>query len=318
MIDTRQTETNDRVQTIVILVVSIIVFVMLYLGGQVYEERVAVQQVRLALEHRVAGVDPVLASKASDSEQLWSVYSAQDSLTESEFHQLADPIMASHQSYLPLFIAFMAAGLTFVTLGMILNMKARTRRYDKIIAAKDVALQQSQEKLASVTVIDELTGLTNGRHFNKVLSTECRRAVREFSPLTLMLIAVDKPDEALADEVTDQQLCKIAGVLKSAISRPGDQVARIAPAQFALLLPATNEQSPVLAERLCQDVKDIESTHRLSVSIGTSTLQPSAQLTAESILAKTESALAEAIECGGGQVRAHTEESQEMPVTFDH
>ncbi|RTE66377.1 GGDEF domain-containing protein [Amphritea opalescens] len=318
MIDTRQTETNDRLQTIVILVVSVIVFAVLYVGGQAYEERVAVQHVHLAMAHEVDGVDPVAVSKATDLDQLWSVYGPQASFTESEFRQLADPIMASHQSYLPLFIALVVAGLTFATLGMMLKMRACTRRFDSLLAAKEASLQQSQDKLASVTVLDELTGLINSRHFNRVLSTECRRAVREFSPLTLMIIAVDKPDDESAEAITDQQLCQVAGVLKGAISRPGDRVARIAAKQFALLLPSTNEQSPMLAQRLCEDISQIEPAHRLRVSIGTSTLQPSAQLTAESIMAKTELALAEAIQCGDGQVKAHTEGAKEMPVTFDH
>ncbi|WP_417222046.1 GGDEF domain-containing protein [Amphritea sp.] len=314
MIDTRQTERRDRLQTIVILVVSIIVFAVLYLGVRAYEKRVSVQAVRLAIEHRVDEVDSVRASEATDIDALWSVYGPQVELTEGEFYQLAEPIIDSHQTFLPLFIALMAAGLTFITLGMLLNMKARTRRYDKIIADKESALKQSHEKLAAVMIIDELTGLINGRHFSEVLSTECRRAVRDFNPLTLMLVAIDKPERG---DIDDQQVGCVADVLKEAIARPGDQVARIDPYRFALLLPSTNEQSPLLAERLCQNVQNSAlAGQRLSISIGSSTLQPSALLTAETILAHTESALAEAIQCGGGQVRAHTDDSTEVPVIF--
>lgn len=320
MIDTRQTEIRSRIQKIVILVVSILVFIALFVGIRSYEERVAVQAIRLAIEHRVDQIDYEEAGKAKDIDTLWSVYGPQEELTKEEFYRLADPIVDSYHTYLPLFIALMGGGLTFVVLGMGINTAVRARHLRKVLESKDVELKRSQEKLASVTVTDEQTGLANGRHFNQVLSTECRRAVREFSPLTLMLIALDKLEaEQLPDGFSDQQACLVAEVLKSAISRPGDLVARIDSSRFAMLLPATNEQSPVLADRLCRDINDIElAGHKLSVSIGTSTMQPSAQLTADYILAQTEAALNEAIHNGGGLVRAITEDPLDISVTFSN
>jgi len=320
VIDTRQTEIRSRIQTIVILVVSILVFIALFVGIRSYEERVAVQAIRLAIEHRVDQIDYEEAGKAKDIDTLWSVYGPQEELTKEEFYRLADPIVDSYHTYLPLFIALMGGGLTFVVLGMGINTAVRARHLRKVLESKDVELKRSQEKLASVTVTDEQTGLANGRHFNQVLSTECRRAVREFSPLTLMLIALDKLEaEQLPDGFSDQQACLVAEVLKSAISRPGDLVARIDSSRFAMLLPATNEQSPVLADRLCRDINDIElAGHKLSVSIGTSTMQPSAQLTADYILAQTEAALNEAIHNGGGLVRAITEDPLDISVTFSN
>lgn len=320
MIDTSQTEIRSRIQTIVILVVSILVFIALFIGIRSYEERVAVQAIRLAIEHRVDQVDYEEAGKAKDIDTLWSVYGPQKELTEKDFYRLADPIVDSYHTYLPLFIALMGGVLSFVVLGMGINTAVRARHLRKVLESKDVELKRSQEKLASVTVTDEQTGLANGRHFNQVLSTECRRAVREFSPLTLMLIELDKLEtEQLPDGFSDQQACLVAEVLKSAISRPGDLVARIDISRFAMLLPATNEQSPVLADRLCRDINDIElAGHKLSVSIGTSTMQPSALLTADYILAQTEAALNEAIHNGGGLVRAITEDPLDMSVTFSN
>ncbi|MBR9867002.1 MAG: GGDEF domain-containing protein [Oceanospirillales bacterium] len=320
MIDTRQTEIRSRIQTIVILVVSILVFIALFIGIRSYEERVAVQAIRLAIEHRVDQVDYEEAGKAKDIDTLWSVYGPQKELTEEDFYRLANPIVDSYHTYLPLFIALMGGVLSFVVLGMGINTAVRARHLRKVLESKDVELKRSQEKLASVAVTDEQTGLANGRHFNQVLSTECRRAVREFSPLTLMLIELDKFEtEQLPDGFSDQQACLVAEVLKSAISRPGDLVARIDTSRFAMLLPATNEQSPVLADRLCRDINDIElAGHKLSVSIGTSTMQPSALLTADYILAQTEAALNEAIHNGGGLVRAITEDPLDISVTFSN
>ena len=320
MIGSRRTETRKRVQTIMTLVISMMVFAALFIGIRSYEERVAVQAIRLAVEHRIDDVDYVLAAEANDVDTLWSVYGPQKTLTREEFYQLANPLVDRHHTYLPLFIALMGGILTFMVLGMSSGMALRVRQLHKALEHKELELKQTQEKLASVTLTDELTGLANERHFNQVLSTECRRAVREFSPLTLMLLEIDKIDaQQLPENFSDQQAGLVAEVLKQAISRPGDLAARIDSSRFAVVLPATNEQSPVLADRLCRDIHNIElAGHRLSVSIGTSTMQPSAQLTAEAILQHTDAALNEAIQNGGGLVRARTEDPSDIPVILSN
>lgn len=314
--EVRQTDSQNRLQTILILVIAVLVFVALFFGVRSYEERVAVQAIRLAIEHRVDEVNYELAGKARDVDALWNAYGPQQELTKQEFYNLANPIVTSHHTFLPLFIASMGGGLTFLMLGMWLSISGRTRTYHQVIESKELELQQSHEKLEALAVTDNLTGLANERHFNQILNTECRRAVREFSPLTLILVDADQLEDE-EDEASRQSLCQIAAVLKSAISRPGDLVARIATTRFALLLPATNEQSPVLAGRLCQGVRDIESeVGPLSISIGTCTMQPSALLTAETILANVEDALNDAIAKGGDQMCAKTEDPQDIPVTL--
>ena len=316
MIKTRQTDTQSRSQTIFILAISVLVFVALFFGVRSYEERVAVQAIRLAVEHRVEDINYELAGKARDVETLWKAYGPQDELEKDEFYSLADPIVASHHTLIPLFIALMGGGLTFVMFGMWLSLSGRTRTYHQVIQSKELELQQSQKKAASLAVSDELTGLANERHFNQMLNTECRRAVREFSPLTLMLINADKLKPE-GNESSQQKLCQVADVLERATSRPGDLVARLGDNRFALLLPSTNEQSPVLAERLCREVRGIEAEgEALSLSIGTCTMQPSALLTAENILAKVEAALDDALTKGGDQVCAKTEDPRDIPVTF--
>ncbi|GGK59412.1 GGDEF domain-containing protein [Amphritea balenae] len=318
MINTKESDNKSRIQTIVILMISLLVFAAIFVGIRSYEERVAVQAVRLAVEHRVDEVDYELAGQAKNINALWAVYGPQSELTQDEFFSLADPIVESHHTFLPLFISLMGGGLTFVLLGMAMNMSGRTREFHKTIEYKDMELQLSQQKLASVAILDELTGLTNQRHFQQLLDTECRRAVREFSPLTLLLIEVDPKElDQQPEGFAEQQVCQIAELLKKAISRPGDLVARIGEQRFALLLPATNEQSPVLAERLCQQAREIEiSGKQLSISIGICTMQPSALLTAEYISEQTLGALNQAIASGRDQVCAQAEGPLEIPVTY--
>ncbi len=318
MIDNSHTAPQNKLQTITIFVVSVLVFITLFFGVRSYEERVAVQAIRLAVEHRVDEVNYELAGEARDIGTLWQAYGPQQELTKEEFYSLADPIVKSHHTFLPLLIALMGGSVAFLMLGMWLNMSSRTRAYHKVIKSKELELQQSREKLASLAVKDDLTGLANDRHFSQMLNTECRRAVREFSPLTLMLINADKI-EGIEGSSARQKLRQVAGILEGVISRPGDLAARIGDHRFALLLPATNEQSPVLAERLCQEVREVSSEgESLSISIGTCTMQPSVELTAENILASVEVALNDAVANGGDQVRAKTEDPRDIPVTFSN
>ena len=318
MINTKQSDNKSRVQTIVILMVAILVFAALFVGVRSYEERVAVQAIRLAVEHRVEEVDYELAGKAKNIDALWSVYGPQQELTEDEFYSLADPIVASHHTFLPLFIAVMGGGLSFVLLGMAMSLSGRNREFHQVLEYKDMELQLSREKLAEMITVDEQTGLFNRRHFDQVLEVECRRAVREFSPLTLMLIEIDPINAGgLPESFAEQQSGQVADLLKAAISRPGDMVARIEEHQFGLLLPATNEQSPMLAERLCQQAREIEiGGQQLSISIGISTMQPSAELTAEGIYGQTNVALQQAITRGRNQVVSDTEAPRDIPVTY--
>ncbi|WP_303578817.1 GGDEF domain-containing protein [Amphritea sp. 1_MG-2023] len=304
----------------IILVASIIVSVALFLSVRSYEERGAVQAIRQAIEQRFDMTDAVPVSKATDIEALWSAYQPQTELTEADFYRLADPIIVSYRTSLPFLIALLVGGLTLVTLSLAMHMRRQAGGYQKIIADQEAALKQSQEKLASMMIVDELTGLSNGQHFNEVLTMECGRAVREFNPLTLMLIAIDSVSEpSLEDDFNDQQVCRITQVLERVISRPGDRVARIGASRFALILPATNEQSPMLANRLCEEVQKIElAGQRLSISIGISTMQPSASLNAENILAQTQAALTEALQNGSGQIRASIQGTQEVPLIISN
>jgi len=320
VVDTRIQNNESKVQPILITVVSLLVFAALYIGVRSYEERVAVQAVRLAVEHRVENVDYELAGQAKDIEELWSVYGPQQELTENEYFILADPIVDSHHTFLPLFIALMGGGLSFLLLGMALSFSGSKREFHQVIEDKDLELKRSLQKLDKVSIRDDETGLINRRHFDELLDTECRRAVREFSPLTLMLVEIDPiEDETIQESFSEQCVTYVADLLKASISRPGDVIARFDERCFALLLPATNEQSPVLAQKLCEQARAIEiSEQGISVSIGISTMQPSAQLTAELIQQTSLMMLAQAREKGGDQVCSDTEKTQDVPVTYSN
>lgn len=317
MMNSKQSPAQNWAQTLFISLAAVVVFAALFTGLRAYEERVAVQAVRLAVEHRVDDIDYEQASTAPDIQALWAVYGPQPELSEAQYFSLAEPIVANHRSFLPLFIAALAGGLTFVLLGMVLNMNRRQTAFTQAISSKDQELQRSRQKLADIAIIDEQTGVYNRRHYTELLDIESRRAVREFAPLTVLLAEIDPLTGESTEASAEASAREIAELLKGSIYRPGDVVARLDERRFALLLPATNEQSPVLAERLCQQARDIEiEGQSLSLSIGLCTMQPSSQLTAECIGHYAETALQQAINLGGDQVCANTETANDIPVTY--
>ncbi|WP_432473217.1 GGDEF domain-containing protein [Amphritea sp. HPY] len=318
MVDTSLQKKDSKVQPALLIIAALMVFSALYVGVRSYEERVAVQAVRLAVEHRVDEVDYELVGKAKGIDELWSAYGPQQELTESDFYSLADPIVDSHHTFLPLFISLMGGGLSFVMLGMAMSLSGRSKEYHQIIEHKNQELKRHKQKLDQASIIDDETGLINRRYFDTQLNTECRRAVREFSPLTLLLIEIDPVEnEHITESFPAECVAHISDLLKTAISRPGDVAARFDQRSFALLLPATNEQSPVLADRLCEQAREIElSEQNLSISIGICTMQPSALLSSKTILLTTQKALEKARKQGGDQVCSDTEAPRDFPVTY--
>ena len=313
---------GNRLQSVLIAVAALLVFLGLFAGIRSYEERVAVQAVRLAVEHQLNDVDYALAGHAKDIDALWSVYGPQNDLTEDEFYKMAEPIVESHHTFLPLLISMMGGALVFVLLGMGFSMSGRNKEYHQLIEHKDRELKNTRQKLAQESIRDEESGLFNRKHFDSLLDTECRRAVREFNPLTLMLVEIDAvttvhPNgDAPVDNAGDS-VSHLAELLKASIARPGDVAARFNERGFALLLPATNEQSPQLAKRLCEQSRAINlGDQSLSISIGISTLQPSSQLTPEHILRVTTEALQQAQQQGGDQVCSNAEQTRDVPVTY--
>ncbi len=147
------------------------------------------------------------------------------------------------------------------------------------------------EQMIDTSWNDPLTGLVNRTHFDEALDIECRRAVREFSPLSMILLRIDdfaQYSEHYGVDAADILVQRISETLKSCVSRPGDILARVDESQFGFILPSTNELVVQLAERCSLAVRTLalpnESEAKdlcVTVSLGVVTLQPTRLLTAE-------------------------------------
>jgi diguanylate cyclase (GGDEF)-like protein len=98
-------------------------------------------------------------------------------------------------------------------------------------------------KLERLTRIDPLTELANRRAFDDALARETRRAVRNGTRLSLLMIDIDhfkSLNDAYGHVEGDRYLRQVAHALSACASRGGDLAARYGGEEFAILLPGVD------------------------------------------------------------------------------
>jgi len=145
-------------------------------------------------------------------------------------------------------------------------------------------LQNAQIALQSLADTDQLTNIANRRHFDRKFKVEWRRAMREQTPISLILVDVDffkKYNDTYGHQAGDRCLQQVATALSSITHRPADLASRYGGEEFAILLPNTSqENAAMLAERLRKKVESLKIEHKSSelgsvtISLGVSCCKP--------------------------------------------
>ncbi|MBD3796561.1 MAG: diguanylate cyclase [Campylobacterales bacterium] len=129
-------------------------------------------------------------------------------------------------------------------------------------------LRQVNKKLENTSYTDALTNLYNRHYFNTVYERELKRAKRNKTYITFMMIDIDffkQYNDTYGHIEGDFALKSVAKVLKDTLKRPSDYVFRLGGEEFGVLLSETNESdSAGLARKLCQAVKAREIKHENS------------------------------------------------------
>lgn len=147
-----------------------------------------------------------------------------------------------------------------------------------IVVMEDISERKSlQEKLQTLATTDELTGLTNRRHFFEIAKRELARAARYNKPTSVLMLDIDyfkQVNDQSGHAAGDLLLQKFAQHCLSLI-RPQDCLSRLGGEEFSILLPETNlEQAWILGERLRQSLEHAhftiapDTTTTITCSIG--------------------------------------------------
>jgi diguanylate cyclase (GGDEF)-like protein len=99
------------------------------------------------------------------------------------------------------------------------------------------------DTLRNAMTMDFMTGTSNRVHFDKAFQQEWLRARRSAAPLCLILLEIDDfaaLEAECGDEAVENALRAVAEVLRTAVHRPADLLARYAAGTFAALLPETD------------------------------------------------------------------------------
>jgi len=162
-------------------------------------------------------------------------------------------------------------------------------------------LQSAYRAMEALVVVDALTGIANRRRFDDSLATEWRRALREGSKLSLLLIDADhfkRYNDTYGHVRGDSCLKQIAEAALDVVLRPGDLVARYGGEEFAVVLPGTDETgAKAVAEDICQAVRNRRLPHEgnapgiVTVSIGCATVIPQRGKTSQDLIESADQAL---------------------------
>jgi diguanylate cyclase (GGDEF)-like protein len=196
-------------------------------------------------------------------------------------------------------------------------VQARVRNHLELKRYRDF-----QENLSST---DGLTGIPNRRHFDQILEREWRRAMRNRSSISLIMMDIDffkDYNDYYGHLSGDDCLRHVAQVLAGSVRRPFDLVARYGGEEFACVLPETETEGAVcVANKLQQQVTALKIPHPLSVatdhialSLGVATLVPCIGQSHVDLIARAERFLCEAKHNGRNQLKSAKLPASPVPV----
>jgi diguanylate cyclase (GGDEF)-like protein/PAS domain S-box-containing protein len=171
--------------------------------------------------------------------------------------------------------------------------------------------KMAQIALEQLATRDGLTGLANRRCFDDTLHAEWARALRQKTPLSLLMVDVDNfkaYNDAHGHLGGDECLKRIATAVASEM-RANDLVARYGGEEFAVILPNQSlKGAAIVAERIRTRVEQLQVPNRLAptqhvtVSIGAATAIAGPDNDASQLVAIADAALYRAKHLGRNRI----------------
>jgi diguanylate cyclase (GGDEF)-like protein/PAS domain S-box-containing protein len=180
------------------------------------------------------------------------------------------------------------------------------KQQEQLLADHQRQLSSANVKLAMLATTDALTGLKNRRVFDERMDYECERAMRQKTPLSLLIMDVDHfkgYNDEFGHPAGDRVLQQLSLLLLQN-SRSIDCVVRYGGEEFALILPGTPmDGALVLAERFRETVMKQDWRGRgITVSVGVACLLPQSDADIQTLIDTADHCLYEAKHAGRNRV----------------
>ena len=170
-------------------------------------------------------------------------------------------------------------------------------------------LVRYRNKLKLLSTTDGLTGIANRRRFDDQVHIEWDRALREREPVSFIFLDIDnfkKYNDYFGHIQGDECLRTIAQTIQQIHKRDTDIIARYGGEEFAIVLPNTDLiGAGACAKRLAEHIETLSLPHPdnddytiITVSMGISSVIPSADITPEQILCFVDGCMYQAKEAG--------------------
>ena len=182
----------------------------------------------------------------------------------------------------------------------------------KLRVRNQIQIINQLRTIERLSMIDQLTNIPNRRSFDEKLQIEWRQAIREQTPISMLMMDIDHFKD-LNDTYGHQQgdivLQKIADVIMPAVKRPGDFAARWGGEEFVVLLPNTVlEGAMEVAEQIRKNIEKTvvhcaNGSHlKLTISIGVNSLTPAVKSSIDAFISGADKALYAAKAAGRNKV----------------
>lgn len=162
-------------------------------------------------------------------------------------------------------------------------------------------IKNLNKQLAHLSCLDDLTGLYNRRYFNDVRDREWRRAIRENTFISMILLDIDnlkKLNDTYGHQAGDDCLKTVASALNNSLRRPSDFAARYGGDEFAVLLPRTDQSGAgMIAENMRLAVENLNIINPdsprgiITISLGIACQKPTPDGHPENLVSAADEAL---------------------------
>jgi len=191
-----------------------------------------------------------------------------------------------------------------------------------VVVMRDISLRKAAEEelqrafrlVEILASVDGLTGIANRRRFDETLQLEWRRAQRDRTPCSLLLMDLDhfkNFNDIYGHIHGDRCLRQVAETAAQVLQRPADLVARYGGEEFAVILPDTSRDGAVeIGEKIRFAIEELRVPHGgnphgiVTVSIGCATVVPENDSDLSELLKTADSALYVAKSLGRNRVEA--------------